>query len=144
MKKIAFLGGTCGGNVWRPDFIETLVKLGVPRDSLFDPVVADWNEEAQRREEEAKAAASHMIFYIADPRQEGINISAYSLVEATMALYDKPKTTVVVFDLSGIENAHVIRALNQAMKVLRRRFPDAKIFANQQEAIDWLAGELAA
>jgi hypothetical protein len=140
---LVFLGGTCGNNIWRPGFIEALVALGVPAESLFDPVVEHWDEAAQRNEEEKKAAATHMLFYIADPKFEGVGISAYSLVEATMALYDRPDSTVVVFDLTGITLKHVIKAMNQACNVLKKRFPEANIFATQQEAIDWLARELA-
>ncbi len=135
---LVFLGGTCGQNNWRESFIAELVKRGVHEESLFNPVVKDWNDEAKDREERAKSSATHLLFYIADPKEPGIQVSAYSMVEATMALYDRGPKTVVVFDTTGIEG-HALKAVNQARKVLQKRFPEASIFAEAWEAIDWLA-----
>lgn len=137
-----FLGGTAANNDWRKGFIEALVSQGVSSEVLFNPVVADWNEEAQRREESAKAEASYLVFYIADPRQEGNPLSAYSMLEATMALYDKRERTVVVFDIEGM-SGHPLKAMNQALKVLKKRFPDANIFGTPHEAVSWLVANLS-
>ena len=141
MGKLVFLGGTCGNNNWREAFIAELISRGVNPDLLFNPVVEHWDEVAQRKEEEVKATATHMLFYIADPSLEGINVSFYSGIEATMALYDKPDTTVVVFDTTGM-GKHPTKAMNQATRVLKARFPKANIFATPAEAIDWLAKQL--
>ncbi len=135
-------GGTAAKNGWRAGFVQELVQRGIPASAFFDPVVADWNKEAQEREEAAKRDATHLIFYIADPRQEGNPLSAYSMVEATMALYDKPGLTVVVFDTEGMEG-HPLKAMNQTLKVLKTRFPNANIFGSKAEAIDWFARNLA-
>jgi len=141
MSKLVFLGGTAANNGWRAPFIESLVALGVDRKALFNPVVADWNEETQRREEEVKAKATHLVFYIADPKQEGYPLSAYSMVEATMALYEKTDRAVVVFDSTGV-TGHPLKAINQTAKVLSGRFPNANIFATLEEAKNWLTQEL--
>lgn len=141
MDNLVFLGGTAAKNPWREGFIANLVERGVHPSVLFNPVVSDWNEEAQRREEEAKAAANYLVFYVADPMLEGNPLSAYSMVEATMALYDQPERTVVVFDTTGMEG-HPLKAMNQCAKVLTRRFSDANIFTSREEAEDWLAEQL--
>lgn len=141
MKKFVFLGGTAANNNWRESFTEALAVHGLS-EYLFNPVVKDWNEEAQRREEEAKANASHLVFYIAAPKQDGNPLSAYSMVEATMALYDKPEISVVVFDIEGMEG-HPLKAMNQTLKVLKKRFPTANIFGTPKEATDWLTKQLA-
>ncbi|MDO8668091.1 MAG: nucleoside 2-deoxyribosyltransferase domain-containing protein [bacterium] len=141
-KKLVFLDGTAANNNWRDGLIESLVGRGVSAETLFNPVVKDWNEEAQRCEEAAKTEASHLVFYIADPKQDGNPLSAYSMVEATMALYDKSNRTVVVFDTEGI-TGHPLKAMNQTLKVLKKRFPEANVFATRQEAIEWLASQLA-
>lgn len=141
MNKFVFLGGTAANNNWRDGLIEALVSRGVSPDVLFNPVVKDWNEEVQRREETAKTEASHLVFYIADPKQEGNPLSAYSMVEATMALYDKPERTVVVFDTDGM-SGHPLKAMNQTLKVLKTRFPGANIFGTRQDVINWLAFQL--
>jgi hypothetical protein len=139
---LVFLGGTAAKNGWRPGFVNELEQRGIPTEVFFDPVVADWNEEAQRREEDAKRDATHLLFYIANPCQEGNPLSAYSMVEAAMALYDKPTRTVVVFDTEGMEG-HPLKAMNQTFKVLKTRFPNANIFGTKAEAVDWLARTLA-
>lgn len=139
--KLVFLGGTCANNLWRKGLIDELVARGVPRECLFDPVVTNWDAVAQKAEEEAKAKASHFLFYLADPKQPGNPLSYYSAVEATMALYDHPETTVVVFDNDGVEG-QFLKASKQAEKVLRKRHPNAVILGSRQEAIDWLAAKL--
>lgn len=139
--RIVFLGGTAANNPWREYLIADLRMRGVDPDLLFNPVVADWNEAAQAREEEAKASASFHLYYIADPMQPGNPLSAYSMVEATMELYDRPETAVVVFDTVGMDG-HPLKAMNQCAKVLRRRFPNANIFSSREEAEDWLVGQL--
>ena len=136
--KLVFLGGTAANNDWRVNFIKELVNRNVPNECLFNPVVKDWNEEAQHKEEVAKANASHLVFYIADPKQDGNPLSEYSMVEATMALYDKPSRTVIVFDIDGM-SGHPLKAINQTFKVLKARFPEANIFGSGKESIDWLA-----
>jgi hypothetical protein len=121
-----FLGGTCGNNDWRNLLFEELAKTRHSTDHLHNPVVPDWNEEVQKREEEAKRVANYHVYFISNPYQDGINISAYSMVEATMALYDRIETTVIVFDEAGV-TGHVLKSMQQTKKVLRARFPEAKI-----------------
>jgi hypothetical protein len=124
---LVFLGGTCGKNNWRPRLIKEVHQVLPPGDPasyvLFDPVVADWNKEAQAREEEMKRRAHLHVYYLASPKLESpTDVSAYSLVEATMALYDRPESTLVVFDNSEI-TGHSREAMDQAQRVLRTRFP---------------------
>lgn len=138
---LLFLGGTCANNKWRKPFIDKLVEAGVDAADVFDPVVDDWNEDAQRKEELAKAHANLMLFYLASPKQEGNPLSSYSMVEATMSLYDRPLTTVVIFDNSGIEGQY-LKAFKQTKNVLSARFPKANIFDNLDEAVTWLSDHL--
>lgn len=47
--------------------------------------------DAQKLEDDAKAESAYMLFYISNPGTEGGNqVSAYSLVEAVIGLYDNP------------------------------------------------------
>lgn len=140
MAKLVFLGGTAANNSWRENFIETLVKRGADTHLFFNPVVKEWNKEAQEREEKAKSEANYLVFYIADPKQEGNPLSAYSMVEAAMALYDKPDRSVVIFDTEGM-SGHPLKAMNQTFKVLKARFPSANIFT-KEDALDWLSYQL--
>lgn len=140
--KEVFLGGTAANNNWRDGIIAALAERGVPTDGLFNPVVPNWNAEAQAREEASKESADFLVFCIADPKQEGNPLSAYSLVEATMALYDKSDRAVVVFDTEGM-SGHPLKAMNQCLKVLKTRHPNANILGTRQELVEWLAKNLA-
>lgn len=139
-KMLVFLGGTVGQNPWRKEFLNGMEGLGVPRDIFFDPVVADWNQEAQDNEERAKKEATHLLFYIGSPMQDGpYSLSAYSMVEATMGLYDQPKS-LVVFNHDGIE-AHALKSIKMTERVLRTRFPWSPIFSFIGDAMDYLERE---
>ncbi len=138
MHPFVFLGGTCGNNNWREQFAKDLASVGVPSNRIFDPVVKDWNEAAQAAEEVAKKESDYLMFCIANPLQEGLNISAYSIVEGTMGLYDKPDRTVIVFDMREVSGP-VLKAMTQCQKVLLARFPNANIFGTLNEAVDFFA-----
>ena len=139
-KKLVFLGGTVGNNDWRERLINEL-KDTIDTSSLSNPVVKDWNEAAQKAEELAKKNATHFLFYLGDPKQDGLSISGYSLVEATMALYDNPESTVVIFDEDDF-SGHSLKAMKQTQKVLRSRFPKANILDSKDEVVKWLVSEL--
>lgn len=140
-KKLVFLGGTVGKNPWRVVTLEQLANRGIDLAQLFNPVVQDWNKEAQEREEDAKKNATHMLFYIGSPMLDDGSLSSYSMIEATMSLYDRPRSTVVVFDHTGI-SGHQLKAMQQAERVLVARFPKANILPSLVDAIDWLDVEL--
>jgi len=134
---VIFLGGTCGNNDWRNRLFTDLNRAQVSTDNLYNPVVPDWTSVAQASEEKAKASAEYCVFYIANPRLDGVNISAFSMVEATMALYDSPDTTVVVFDEDGIEG-HVLKAMQRTRQVLQARFPTVEFLSSYQALVDYL------
>lgn len=142
---IVFLGGTCGDNHWREEIvIPGLVQRGIDPSRLFNPVVEHWDEEAQKREDETKRSAHYMLYVIAspDPQHAEINnVSAYSLVELVMALYDAPDRTVALFDTTGMAG-HVVKAINKSVKDLQARFPQAPVFTDYTELVDWLAERL--
>lgn len=139
MKKLIFLGGTVGGNKWRRPFSLKLIEGGVPADAIFDPVVDEWDEKARIAEEKAKKNSSYLLFYLGTPGNN--QLSTYSMVEATMALYDNLKKTVVVFDKDGLDKDHKLESFKQTENVLRDRFPKANIFSTLDEAATWLIKE---
>ena len=131
---LCFLGGTCGSNKWRDE-----VEKQLTTDNLFNPVVDDWNEAAQAAEDEAKKLCTHMVFYIGNPGTGGL--SAYSLVEATMALYDQLETTVITVAQDEFEEEHLKKSLNKTVKDWKKRFPNAAILETLQELIEHLRKE---
>ncbi len=142
--KQVFLGGTCGSNTWRETIvIPGLLERGVSVGQMFNPVVSDWNEQAQAREDEAKRTMEYMLYVIASPEPGTTDVSAYSLVELLMALYDAPERTVALFDTSGMQN-HTAKAIRKSLQDLRARFPEAPIFTEYNALMDWLASQLSA
>lgn len=138
METKVFLGGTCGNNDWRNGFISRLSERGVDSNLLFDPVVDDWNEEAQRREDAAKDSAEFMLFYLGDPRQDDNRNSFYSLCEAMLGLIDSHDRTIIVFDTSGMPN-HAVKSSEKTLRDLNARFPNAAIFPNLPAVEDFIA-----
>lgn len=138
--KLIFLGGTVGQNNWRESFIDGLHLVGYTDDEIFNPVVKDWDEEAQAAEDEAKEKADWFVYYLADPQQEGLNISGYSIWEAALALVDNPEKTVVVFDNEGL-GEHAAKVQAKVEKDARKRFPDANIMSSPDDAINWFGSQ---
>lgn len=143
MKKgLVFLGGTCGNNNWRDGFIQRLTDRGVDPENLFNPVVPNWNEEAQKAEDAAKESSQYMLYYLGDPMEPENHVSFYSLAEGIMGLYDSRDRTIVVFDPAEGMPKHAVKAHQKACKDLKKRFPEALIFETLAEAEDWLAENL--
>lgn len=141
MGKLVFLGGTCGNNKWRNALIARMVSRGCLACWFYDPVVADWDEAARRREDQVKRSADYLFFYLGNPKESGNPQSAYSMVEATMAQYDSGRV-VVVFDHASLDARHAIAASKKAYADLSARFPYAPIFERLTEAEDWLVRQL--
>jgi hypothetical protein len=126
-----FLGGTCGRNCWRDRVISELESEGISRELLFNPVVEHWTPECQEAEDRAKRESPIVVYYLASPQDPDNpnSVSAYSLVEATMALYDDESRAVVVFDEDGL-SGHVLKVMRKVEKDLRNRFPHAALIAS--------------
>lgn len=113
IEPIIFLGGTCNNDPWREEFIQHWKKLinvdrykHLKNINLFNPVVVDWNEAAQKKEEETKSKAMMNLFVIT-PNMKGV----FSIAEAIecshktdcmtiFAIYDKNK----LFDASEMKS----------------------------------------
>ena len=72
--KRIFLGGTCAGNDWRPEFIHHIQGSDV---EYFNPVVEDWTPECQAIEEEEKNRKCNIHLYVLTPEMQGV----YSIAE---------------------------------------------------------------
>lgn len=144
-RNVVFLGGTCGKNHWREDIvIPGLLERGVSPDALFNPVVENWDDAAREREDEMKRTARWQLYVIASPDPGMADcpvVSGYSLVEATMGLYDAPARTVILVDTTGMAEA-TEASIAKAVADWWWRFPDAPIFADYAALIEWLAPRL--
>lgn len=77
-----FLGGTCNGSTWRQ---ELLSMLDTNKIEAFNPVVENWNEEAQRNEDYHKENDDYSL-YVITPEMKGI----YSIFEVAQESVKNP------------------------------------------------------
>jgi len=82
-RSFVFLGGTCNESRWREE-LKPRLQVG-----YFDPVVDDWNEEAQQLERAAKRRARWLLFVIT-PQMRGV----FSIAEAVEAAIRRPHDTI--------------------------------------------------
>jgi len=82
MSKV-FLGGTCNDSTWRDDLIPKL------KIDYFNPVVDDWNEEAQQ-EEIKERKNSEYVLYVITPKMTGV----YSIAEVVDDSNKRPEKTL--------------------------------------------------
>lgn len=95
-----FLGGTCNNSTWREILIPELEELGV---SYFNPVVPNWNEEAQAREEAVKADPQTIGLYVITSEMTGV----FSIAEVADASNKNPSQTVFCFVEEGFEPGQI-------------------------------------
>ena len=81
-----FLGGTCNGSTWRDELIPMLDQEKI---SAFNPVVEDWNEQAQAEEDYHKANDDFTL-YVLTPEMTGV----YSVFEVAMDSCKRPGRVV--------------------------------------------------
>lgn len=122
-RECIFFGGTTApGCLWRPPLIERLVQRGVPREILFDPVVPDWNEEVQRREEEVKTSARRLLFVLANPKEEGrVTQSLYAPTQAVQSALNENVKTLILFDKDFLppKQQRPIKAIERNLEAIK-------------------------
>lgn len=79
-----FLGGTCNESRWRQELIPMLTRV-----DYFDPVVDDWDEEAQQREIRERENCDWCV-YVITPQMLGF----YSIAEVVDDVNKRPERTV--------------------------------------------------
>ena len=123
-----FLGGTCNESTWR----ERLIKdLKIP---YFNPVVANWNEEAQKKEIEQRETAA-FVLYVITPLMTGV----YSIAEVVEDSVKRPKKTlfcVLEKDDDKEFEKFQTKSLSQVKKMVEKN--GAKVFENLDEISDFL------
>lgn len=126
---LIFMGGTCTGPKWRERLI---AQVGQPF-RWFNPVVAEWTQEA-KESEIAVRAESDVLLYCITPYQEG----CYSYLEMTEDAVRSDKTVVVCF-LPSFED----KAFNEAQwssimsaqtLLLKHK---VHVFLSMEQTIDW-------
>lgn len=109
-----FLGGTCNESTWR----EELLPMLCAQVSAFNPVVDDWNEEAQANEDWHKAHDDFCL-YVLTPEMAGF----YSIFEVADDSNKRPARTICCFlrERAGLEfDAKVWRGVEKIKRDLVR------------------------
>lgn len=107
---VVFLGGTCNDDPWREEVMKGLDERGVP---YFNPVVADWNEEAQKREEEIKAKPDTIQLFVITSKMTGV----FSIAEVVAAAYTDDQHTVLGVVKDGFTEAQ-LKSLGAVIKLV--------------------------
>lgn len=131
-----FLGGTCNGSQWREQ-LKPLLKI-----DYFDPVVDDWNEEAQAREIKERETADFCL-YTLTPMMGGV----YSIAEVVDDSNKRPEKTILcVLDTDEFKHEEdtfenvwlppMRRSLKAVKKMVKRN--GAKAFESLEEVAKYL------
>lgn len=125
MKKRVYLGGTCNGSLWREELIPKL-KL-----DYFNPVVEDWNEEAQANEVYEREH-DDFVLYVITPKMQGV----YGIAEVVDDSNKKPEKTLlcVLYEYEGETFSIAQRkSLENTVRLIKRNG------ANTFDSLDSLA-----
>ena len=113
-----FLGGTHSKNPWRSELIQMLDPNKV---GYFDPVVKDWNKEAQERELKERRTCEFVLYWIT-PDMSGV----YSIAELIDDSNKRPNRTLYGFDVISSVNPDVkftdgqVRSLSAVGRMVER------------------------
>ena len=119
-----FLGGTCNESTWRDELIPMLEM------DYFNPVVSDWNLDAQEIEEVAKELCEYKLFTITKEIR-----GVYSIAEMVEEGIKNGSKTIVCILLEGFDKARG-RSLVAVARLLRKY--DVKIFHELKLVADYL------
>lgn len=125
-----FLGGTCNESLWREQFASLLDS----RIDYFDPVVADWNEEAQKREIE-KRQTCDFVLYVITPRMTGV----YAIAEVVDNSNKRPRKTLFCYlPTDGEESfdAGQLKSLGAVAKMVERN--GARVFGDLAQVAEYV------
>lgn len=128
-----FMGGTCNETTWR-SYLEEQLKDN-ENISLFNPIVKDWNEEAQKRELEERENCDYCL-YVITPKMTGV----YSIAEVTDDSNKRPEKTLFCYldkDEDYMFDYGQLKSLENVRKMIERN--GAKTFLSLDEIINFLA-----
>lgn len=106
-----FLGGTTNKSNWREELIPLL------NIDYFNPVVKDWNEEAQKKEIE-KRKTCDFVLYVLTPKMMGV----YSVAEVVDDSNKRPKKTILCVlnkDEDTSFNTHQIKSMEMLKQMVK-------------------------
>lgn len=127
MEKV-FLGGTTNNSSWRDELIK-LLKI-----DYFNPVVDNWNEEAQKEEIKQRKTCNFCL-YVITPKMEGV----YSIAEVIDDSNKRPEKTIFAYlleDDGKVFGKHQIKSLDMVGNMVKEN--GANWFKGLSEIADYL------
>lgn len=101
-----FLGGTTADSSWRKELIE---ELDI---DYFDPVVKDWNKEAQDEEIRQRKLCDFCL-YVITPKMKGV----YSVAEVVDDSNKRPHKTIFCYLLHDGDNTFSVEQTKSLARV---------------------------
>ena len=131
MKRV-FLGGTCQESTWRQQLIPML------KIDYFDPVVDDWDEEAQQKELYEREYCDYCL-YLITPKMEGF----YSIAEVVDDSNKRPDKTILcilAYDTKGEKGMNFTSKQEKSLSAIARMIErnGAKFFNNLNDVANYL------
>jgi hypothetical protein len=123
-----FLGGTVNGSTWREELIPML------ECDYFNPVVKDWNEEAQKLEIH-KRQTCDFVLYVITPKMTGV----YSIAEVVEDSNKRPQQTlfcIIENDDNNEFTEHQLKSLMMVKNLVRNN--NARVFDTLEDVANFL------
>lgn len=128
VEKKVFLGGTCAGPDWR-EYVKS--KLKIP---YFDPIVKNWNREAQEEESRQKLICKYNL-YVITPYMKG----CYSIAEMVDDSNKIPDDTIVCILTKYKDKEfglHEKKSFDMILRLLKLN--GTKVFTNLDDTINYI------
>ena len=123
-KPKVFLGGTCVKSTWRDELIPML------EIDYFNPVVSEWNEEAQKQEVKERKECN-FVLYVITSEMEGV----YSIAEVIDDSNKRPNTTILCVLYKGFDDKQK-KSLQAVEKMVEEN--KGMVFKTLKEVADYL------
>ena len=130
MTKKVFLGGTANNSTWREELIP---KLDSNKISYFDPIVEDWNEQAQQEEIHQRKTCDFVLYTITKEI-----LGFYAIAEVVDDSNKRPDKTIFCYLEEGFSK-HQIKSLQATARMVKEN--GAKVFTSLEEVAEYLNSE---
>lgn len=132
-KKRIYLGGTWNESIWREEFIKL---LNIDKSTYFNPIVDNWNEEAQINEVLERANCDFCIYTIT-PKMAGV----YSIAELIDDSNKRPEKTILILLKTDDNFKHIFstsqwKSLKMVGKMVKRN--GGRVYYTLESAAEYL------
>ena len=123
-KPRVFLGGTCNNSTWREELIPML------KIDYFNPVVEDWDDNAQKREIFERQICD-FVLYVITSEMAGV----YSIAEVVDDSNKRPEKTLFCVLMDGFTEGQMRSLLSVARMVEEN---GGNVFYSLDRVAEWL------